>query len=87
MSSYINKFIDYIENIYMTINIHRAIIIVKNDYEALELNDCLIKNNHTPLIINSHINNINYDYRLFIISDINNLKKFNKNLYNFIAIY
>lgn len=86
MSPYINKFIDYIENIYSTINIHRAIIIVNNDYEASILSDCLIKNNHTPIIVNNK-NNINYDYRLFIIYDINNLKNFNKNLYNFIAVY
>jgi hypothetical protein len=86
MSPYINKFIDYIENIYSTINIHRAIIIVNNDYEASILYDCLTKNNHTPIIVDNN-HNINYDYRLFIISDINNLKNFNKNLYNFIAVY
>ena len=86
MCQYINKFIDYIENIYSTINIHRAIIIVNNYYEASLLSDCLIKNNHAPIIVNN-INNINYDYRLFIIYDINNLKNFNKNFYNFIAVY
>ena len=82
----INKFIDYIEDVYCSLNIYRAIIIVKNNNEATILHDNLIKYNHIPLIIDDK-NNINYNYRLFIIYDINILKEFNKNFYNFIAVY
>lgn len=82
----INKFIDYIEDVYSSLNIYRAIIIVKNHNEASILHDNLIKYSHMPLIIDNK-NNINYNYRLFIIYDINILKEFNKNFYNFIAVY
>jgi hypothetical protein len=78
------NFIDYIEKLYETINIHRAIIIVNDNIEKLqkELSDKY----HTPIIINQN-SDINYDYRLFILSDINLLSKFIKNSYNLVIIY
>lgn len=78
------NFIDYIESLYQTINIHRAIIIINRDIK--EIQEELYKKNHIPIIINNN-SIINYDYRLFLINDINLLSKFKKNSYNIIIIY
>jgi hypothetical protein len=78
------NFIDYIESLYQTINIHRAIIIINRDIK--EIQEELLKKNHIPIIINNN-SIINYDYRLFLINDINLLSKFKKNSYNIIIIY
>jgi len=81
-----DKFIYNLEYIYQNINIYRTIIII-NDYNNQQLLiDKLKQHNHNPIIINS-INDINYNYRLFIINDISLLSSLNKNNYNFIAIY
>jgi len=78
------NFIDYIESLYQTINIHRAIIIINRDIK--EIQEELFKKNHIPIIINNN-SIINYNYRLFLINDINLLSKFRKNSYNIIIIY
>jgi len=83
----IKKFVDYIENIYQLINIYRGIIIVNNKKDEILLLEEELKNkNHNPKIIKNN-DDINYNYRLFIISDITLLNNFNKDNYNFIAIY
>lgn len=84
----INKFVDYLEYTYSMINIYRAIIIINNitEHELLLLEQQLKNKNHNPIIVN-HDNDINYDYRLFIIKDILLLNNFNKDNYNFIAVY
>lgn len=81
-------FIDYIENLYESLNIYRAIIVTNINVDLLNLSSELIEKNHNPIIINeSNYSNINYNYRLFIINDIKYLTKFNKNYYNLIIIY
>jgi len=81
-------FIDYIENLYESLNIYRAIIVTNINVDLLNLSLELIEKNHNPIIINeSNYSNINYNYRLFIINDIKYLTKFNKNYYNLIIIY
>ena len=84
----INKFVDYLEYTYSMINIYRAIIIINNitDNELLLLEQQLKNKNHNPIIVNNN-SDINYDYRLFIIKDILLLNNFNKDNYNFIAVY
>jgi hypothetical protein len=84
----INKFVDYLEYTYSMINIYRAIIIINNitDNELLLLEQQLKNKNHNPIIVKNN-NDINYDYRLFIIKDILLLNNFNKDNYNFIAVY
>jgi len=73
---------DYIERIYETINIYRAIIIIdKNKIEKIR--EELIKKNHNPIIINKK-SKINYENRLFILTDIELISKFKKNSYNLI---
>jgi hypothetical protein len=78
MTTYIN----YIEKIYESINIHRAIIIV-NDNNIEKIEEELIKNNHMPIRINNN-SLIDYDYRLFLLTDIELISKFEKNSYNLI---
>jgi len=78
------NFIDYIEDLYQSINIHRAIILTNKNLYNLKKD--LINNNHSPIIINNN-SYINYNYRLFLINDINLLDKFKKNSYNIIIIY
>lgn len=75
-------YINYIENLYQSINIHRAIIIVnKNNIEKIEKE--LIENDHSPIRINNN-SLIDYDYRLFLLTDIELISKFKKNSYNLI---
>ena len=78
MTTYINC----IEKIYESINIHRAIIIV-NDNNIEKIEEELIKNNHMPIRINNN-SLIDYDYRLFLLTDIELISKFEKNSYNLI---
>jgi hypothetical protein len=82
----LSNFIDNLEYIYHNLNIYRGIIININLNNQDILIDKLKEYNHLPLIINNQ-NDINYDYRLFIINDISLLSFLNKNNYNFIAIY
>lgn len=77
-----NIIMDYIENLYECMNIYRAIIIV-NDNNIEKLEKDLIKKNHCPIRINSN-SLINYDNRLFLLTDINLISKFEKNSYNVI---
>ena len=75
-------YIDYIENLYQSMNIHRAIVIVnKNNIEKIEKE--LINNDHSPIRINNN-SLIDYDYRLFLLTDIELISKFEKNSYNLI---
>ena len=81
--------IDKIEQIYKSINIYRSIIIANANEKRenlLQLRKELENNNHSPLIITNE-NQINYNYRIFIITDINLLSFFDKNSYNLIIIY
>jgi len=91
------SFIDYLENIYQTEDIYRAIILITNDNDDSNNNtnankiQNLIKDlknkNHDPILITDDIQEINYNYRLFIITNIDYLYKFKKNTYNQIIIY
>jgi len=77
--------IDYIENLYQSLDIYRAIILV-HDYNSIPQISNELKNRyHNPIIINDSTV-INYDYRLFITDNIDNLCKFTKNSYNLIII-
>jgi len=84
----IKRFVEYFDNEYSMINIYRAIIIINNlnENELLLLEEQLKNKNHNPIIVNNH-RDINYDYRLFIIKDLMLLNNFNKDCYNFIAVY
>lgn len=74
-----------IEHIYECVNIYRAIILLTNteDNKITHLYNQLCLHNHNPLIITAEPD-INYDYRLFIIKDIDLLDKFSKDSYNLI---
>ena len=75
-------YINYIENLYQSMNIHRAIVIVNNNnIEKIEKE--LINNDHSPIRINNN-SLIDYDYRLFLLTDIELISKFEKNSYNLI---
>lgn len=75
-------YIDYIENLYQSMNIHRALIIVNNNnIEKIEKD--LIKKDHSPIRIDNN-SLIDYDYRLFLLNDIELISKFEKNSYNLI---
>ncbi len=85
-------FINYIENLYQSLDIYRAIIIINTDNNTDNNNDNdLIKElknkNHEPLLITDEIIEIDYNYRLFIVKNPQNLYKFKKNSYNLIIIY
>lgn len=80
-------FIDYIENLYQSLDIYRAIILVKNNNDIKLLLSDLKKNNHNPLIITNETNEINYNYRLFIINNFNIIQKFKKDSFNLIIVY
>lgn len=82
----IMKFVEYLEYTYSIINIYRAIIIINNENELLLLEEQLKNKNHNPLFVNNY-NDINYNYRLFIIKDLQLLNNFNRDNYNFIAVY
>jgi len=78
-------FIDYIENLYESLDIYRAVILV-NDYNKIPFISNELKDKyHNPLIINDSTV-IDYDYRLFITDNIENLYKFTKNSYNLIIV-
>lgn len=90
------SFIDYLENIYQTEDIYRAIIVITETNETNETtNNNKIQNlikdlknkNHEPILITDEINEIDYNYRLFIITNFDCLYKFKKNYYNQIIIY
>jgi len=76
------SYINYIENLYETMNIYRAIIIVNNN-NIKKIEKELINNNHLPIIINDN-SLIDYNYRLFLLTDIELISKFEKNSYNLI---
>jgi len=82
------KFVEYLDYTYSMINIYRAIIIINNlnENELLLLEEQLKNKDHNPLFVNNN-NDINYDYRLFIIKDVLLLNNFNRDNYNFIAVY
>ena len=82
------KFVEYLDYTYSMINIYRAIIIINNlnENELLLLEEQLKNKHHNPLFVNNN-NDINYDYRLFIIKDVLLLNNFNRDNYNFIAVY
>ena len=84
----IKKFVDFLDYTYSMINIYGAIIIINNfnDNELLLLEEQLKNKNHNPIFVKNN-NDINYDYRLFIIKDILLLNNFNRDNYNFIAVY
>lgn len=81
-------FINYIENLYQSLDIYRAIIIINDDNCCdSHLISELQNKNYEPLLITDEITEINYNYRLFIIKNPQNLYKFKKNSYNLIIIY
>jgi hypothetical protein len=86
LNNYLSNFIHNFEYAYHNLNIYRGIIIINNLNNQDSLIDKLKEYNHLPLVINNQ-NDINYNYRLFIINDISLLSFLNKNNYNFIAIY
>ena len=84
------SFIDYIENLYQSLDIYRAIIVINNDNNDNNDNHLISElkdKNYEPLLITDEITEINYNYRLFIIKNPQNLYKFKKDSYNLIIIY
>ena len=86
MDNYLSSFIFNLEKVFENINIYRTIIILNNYNNVNLLIKKLKENNHIPIFINNS-NDINYNYRLFIMKDISLLNHINKTYYNFIAIY
>lgn len=84
MESFINK----LEDLYENINIYRAIILIlsNNNEKVNDLYNHLLYKHHIPMIIDDDTN-IDYNYRLFIINDIDLLYKFQTDSYNIIFIY
>jgi hypothetical protein len=78
-------FIDYIESLYQSLDIYRAVILVKDCASIPYISNELKNKYHNPVVIND-TTIINYDYRLFIIDNIDNLCKFTKNSYNLIIV-
>lgn len=78
-------FIDYIESLYQSLDIYRAVILVKDCATIPFISNELKNKYHNPIVINDSTV-INYDYRLFIIDNIDNLCKFTKNSYNLIIV-
>lgn len=78
-------FIDYIETLYQSLDIYRAVILVKDCASIPYISNELKNKYHNPVVIND-TTIINYDYRLFIIDNIDNLCKFTKNSYNLIIV-
>ena len=78
-------FIDYIESLYQSIDIYRAVILVKDCTTIPFISNELKNKYHNPIVINDSTV-INYDYRLFIIDNIDNLCKFTQNSYNLIIV-
>jgi len=82
-----NLFINKIEDIYHELNIKRAIILMLSTSDDIyDLYHKLINKSHNPIII-TDISVIDYNYRLFIINDIDLLDKFENDSYNIIFIY
>ncbi len=82
------SFIDKIEKLYEEINIKRAIILIMNNNpeKIKEIYYQLLYKNHIPIIIDE-LSIIDYNYRLYIITDIDLLDKFEKDSYNIIFTY
>jgi hypothetical protein len=78
-------FIDYIESLYQSLDIYRAVILVKDCASIPYISNELKNKYHNPVVINDSTV-INYDYRLFITDNIDNLCKFTKNSYNLIIV-
>lgn len=78
-------FIDYIESLYQSLDIYRAVILVKDCATIPFISNELKNKYHNPVVINDSTI-INYDYRLFITDNIDNLCKFTKNSYNLIIV-
>jgi len=78
-------FIDYIESLYQSLDIYRAVILVKDCASIPYISNELKNKYHNPIVIND-TTIINYDYRLFITDNIDNLCKFTKNSYNLIIV-
>jgi hypothetical protein len=78
-------FIDYIESLYQSLDIYRAVILVKDCASIPYISNELKNKYHNPVVIND-TTIINYDYRLFITDNIDNLCKFTKNSYNLIIV-
>lgn len=78
-------FIDYIESLYQSLDIYRAVILVKDCASIPYISNELKNKYHNPVVINDSTI-INYDYRLFITDNIDNLCKFTKNSYNLIIV-
>lgn len=81
------SFIDKIEKLYQEVNIKRAIILMMNNKpeKINEIYRQLLHKNHIPVIIDE-LSVIDYNYRLYIITDIDLLDKFEKESYNIIII-
>lgn len=82
-----NIFIDNINDIYNNISIYRSIIITNSNKETKLYNNKLKNTNHSPLCYKKN-DDIDYNYRLFIINkdDFKDfITKININEYNFIA--
>jgi hypothetical protein len=79
--------IDKIEKLYQTVNIKRAIIFITNNKpeKINEIYKQLLNNHHIPVIIDD-LSIIDYNYRLYIINDIQLLDKFEKDSFNIIII-
>lgn len=86
IQSNIDNFVSDIENLYNSISIYRSIIITNNYDESSVIYDKLCNLNHNPYIF---YNNIDYNYRLFIVCkndfDIF-IKNINENSYDYICI-
>jgi len=78
-------FIDFIESLYQSMDIYRAVILVKDCASIPYISNELKNKYHNPVVIND-TTIINYDYRLFITDNIDNLCKFTKNSYNLIIV-
>lgn len=88
MITNINKFIKELEDIYETYDIYRCIIIINNIEDKNKLINKLKKYNHNPLYISASTDNIDLNYRLYIILNKNiNIIYNNINIknYNFLA--
>lgn len=85
----ITSFVKNIEEAYHNITIYRSIIITCDDIETSLLSKKLEILNHDTYCIFNDDDDINYNYRMFIINKIlfeKFLKKINKEAFNFIGI-
>lgn len=79
-------FIDYIEHLYQSMDIYRAVILVEDSTTIPYISNELKNKCHNPIVVNDTTTVINYDYRLFITDNIDNLCKFTQNSYNLIIV-